>query len=175
MKSYPMLALIGAAAAAALGVSAASAQPAAPPAAPAAAPAPAPAAQNSIVGTALYVTDVARSIRFYRDILGMTVRLQFGPKDKPDVLMGFGADPTKPNLMLLSDRSATPAAKIDHGHGFDRFVVMMADTPAVAARLRAAGFAAADPREVHGTSMMLMVTDPDGYKVEIIDTKPVRR
>ena len=52
---------------------------------------------------------------------------------------------------------------------------MLEDTPALAERLRAAGFAASLPREVHGTSMMMMVTDPDGYRVEIIDTKPVRR
>jgi lactoylglutathione lyase len=137
------------------------------------APAAAVTAQSTIVGPALYVSDMARSLRFYRDALGMTVRIQFGPKDKPDVMIGFGADPSKPCVLLLSDRSGRPS-RIEHPHGFDRFVIMLPDTPALAERLRAAGFAASLPREVHGTSMMMMVTDPDGYKIEIIDTKPVK-
>lgn len=172
MKFHPMYALLGAVTAAVMAVPAAFAEGTGP-AAPAAAPARAP--ENTIVGPALYVSDMDRSIRFYRDVLGMSVRLQFGPKDKPDVVMGFGADPTKPSLMLLSDRTVTPARKIQQGHGFDRFVLLMENTPAITARLRAAGFATADAKEVHGTSMMLMVTDPDGYKVEIIDATPVRR
>jgi len=129
--------------------------------------------QPTIVGPALYVSDMARSLHFYRDVLGMTVRIQFGPKDKPDVMIGFGSDPSKPCLLLLSDRSPTPR-RIEHPHGFDRFVIMLEDTPALAQKLRAAGFEASLPHEVHGTSTMMMVTDPDGYKVEIIDTKPVR-
>ena len=166
MKAIHMLALLGAATIAVLPLSGALAQPAAAPAAP--------AMQPTIVGPALYVSDMERSLRFYRDALGMTVRIQFGPKDKPDVMIGFGADPSKPCVLLLSDRSPSPR-KIEHPHGFDRFVIMLEDTPALAERLRAAGFAASLPREVHGTSMMMMVTDPDGYRVEIIDTKPVRR
>lgn len=165
MKPCHALAVL---AAAAFSVSVAMAQPALP------APGTAPVMQPTIVGPALYVSDMARSLRFYRDVLGMTVRIQFGPKDKPDVMIGFGADPSKPCVLLLSDRSPSPR-KIEHPHGFDRFVIMLEDTPALAQKLRAAGFEASLPREVHGTSTMMMVTDPDGYKVEIIDTKPVRR
>lgn len=168
MKLNPMLALLGAATAAVSPLSPAFAQPAQP------APGSVPVMQPTIVGPALYVSDMERSLRFYRDVLGMTVRIQFGPKDKPDVMIGFGADPSKPCLLLLSDRSPTPR-RIEHPHGFDRFVIMLEDTPALAEKLRAAGFAASLPREVHGTSMMMMVTDPDGYTVEIIDTKPVKR
>lgn len=171
MKSNRIAGLLfGVVAAAALGASA-NAQPAPPPPPAAAA---IPVGQPTIVGPALYVSDMARSLRFYRDALGMTVRFQFGPKDKPDVVIGFGADPMKPSLLLLTDRSVTPPRKVEQAHGFDRVVVMVNDTPALVEKLRAAGFAASLPREVHGTSMMMMVTDPDGYKVEVIDTKPVR-
>lgn len=165
MKTCRIFALLGVAAIAASALSTASAEPVA--------PVPAPVMQPTIVGPALYVSDMARSLHFYRDLLGMTVRIQFGPKDKPDVMIGFGSDPSKPCLLLLSDRSPTPR-RIEHPHGFDRFVVMLEDTPALAEKLRAAGFEATPPREVHGASTMLMATDPDGYKVEIIDTRPVR-
>ena len=47
-------------------------------------PAAAPAIANTIIGPGYHVSDMARSLRFYRDVLGMTVRLQFGPKDKPE-------------------------------------------------------------------------------------------
>jgi catechol 2,3-dioxygenase-like lactoylglutathione lyase family enzyme len=163
MKTYPALAML----------LAASAVPSAVLAEPASAIS-APAMQPTIVGPALYVSDMARSLYFYRDILGMTVRMQFGPEDKPDVMVGFGGDPSKPCLLLLSDRSPTPR-KIEHPHGFDRFVIMVDDTSGLAQKLRAAGFAASLPRDVHGTSTMLMITDPDGYQVEVIDTKPVKR
>lgn len=138
------------------------------------APAARPVMANMIVGPGYYVSDMARSLRFYRDVLGMTVRLQFGPKDKPDVVVGFGADPSKPSLMLLSDRSGAAPRPIQHGHGYSRVAIMVADIRAVAARLKAAGFSPGEVRVVHGTSLMLMVDDPDGYKIELIGSSPVK-
>lgn len=51
---------------------------------------------------------------------------------------------------------------------------MVADVRALSDRLKAAGFSPGEVRVVHGTSLMLMVDDPDGYKIEIIDSSPVR-
>lgn len=140
----------------------------------AAPPAAVPAIANTIIGPGYYVSDMARSLKFYRDVLGMTVRLQFGPKDKPDVVVGFGPDPSKPSLMLLSDRSGANPRSIQHGHGYSRVAIMVADVRALSDRLKAAGFSPGEVRVVHGTSLMLMVDDPDGYKIEIIDSSPVR-
>ena len=42
---------------------------------------------NAIVAPGYHVADVQRSLKFYRDILGMQVRMQYGPADKPDVVM----------------------------------------------------------------------------------------
>lgn len=138
------------------------------------APAAPPVMANTIVGPGYYVSDMARSLRFYRDVLGMSVRLQFGPKDKPDVVVGFGPDPGKPSLMLLSDRSGDAPRPVQHGHGYSRVALLMADVRDLSARLKAAGFSPGEIRVVHGSSLMMMVDDPDGYKIEIIDSRPVK-
>lgn len=166
MKSNRAIFLSFCAAATALVGSVASAQPVAgSPPAPLVLP-------NSVMGPAIYVSDTEKSLKFYRDVLGMQVRMAFGPKGKQDVVIGFGPDTTKPSILLLTDKSATPQP-IQHAHGFSRVVLIIDDTKGLAAKLRAAGYDAPDPQKVHGSSMMLMTTDPDGYKVEIIDTKQV--
>jgi catechol 2,3-dioxygenase-like lactoylglutathione lyase family enzyme len=130
------------------------------------------AGAKAIVGPALYVTDMARSLAFYRDILGMTVRMQFGPADRPDVVLGFGDDPGGSSLMLLSDPAGPAPRGIEHGHGYDRFAIRAAGLPALQAKLRAAGFKAGEIKEAHDTLLVMMATDPDGYTVELIDSKP---
>lgn len=127
-----------------------------------------------IVGPAFYVSDLERSLKFYRDVLGMTVRIRFGPAGKQDVLVGFGMDMTRTSLMLLSDKEARPR-KIGHVHGFDRIALMVSDLPGIQAKLAAAGFKPGEIRTVHGTSSMMMVEDPDGYRIELIDTKPAKK
>lgn len=135
--------------------------------APAIRAAPAP---NAVMGAACYVADMARSLQFYRDALGMTLVMKFGPPDRPDVVLGFGSDPTKPSVMLLSDRSAPVPRKIEHGHGFDHLVLMMHDLPAIAARLQAAGFAPGKIGDAHGMARIMTVMDPDGYRIELIES-----
>ena len=135
-------------------------------------PAAASETQGAMVGPALYVTDVSRSLKFYTDGLGMQVRMKFGPADRPDVVIGYGADPTQPGLMLLSDRAGAAPRKIEHVHGFDRIAFRMTDLETLAAKLRAAGFSPSDIRVVHENYRMMMVSDPDGYRFELIDNKP---
>lgn len=140
---------------------------------PAAKGAPAPAAPSlqGMVGPALYVSNPESSLKFYRDGLGMQLRMKFGPADRPDMLIGFGPNPMDAGIMLITDKEG-PIKKIEHVHGFDRIALRLPDLQAVAARLRAAGFQAGEIRKVHGGIWMMMVTDPDGYKIELIDSKP---
>jgi catechol 2,3-dioxygenase-like lactoylglutathione lyase family enzyme len=128
--------------------------------------------QNSIMGPAIHVADVERSLKFYRDILGMQVRMAFGPKGKQDVIIGFGPDTTKPSLLLLAEKGATPVP-VQHSHSLNRILLVIENTNDLAGKLRAAGFQAPDPALAHGTSMILNTVDPDGYKLEIIDAKQV--
>jgi len=136
------------------------------------APATAPVAASGLVGPGFYVSDLQRSLKFYRDILGMTVRMQYGPSDRPDAVLGFGNEPTQAGVMLLSDRGAAAPRKIEHGHGYDRLAIRLADLAGTHARLRAAGYTVSDIREVHGVFLMAIATDPDGYKIELLGPKP---
>jgi lactoylglutathione lyase len=134
--------------------------------------APLTAAANAMVGPGIYVSDVQRSLKFYRDILGMTVRMQYGPAAAPDVVIGFGNDPAAAGLMLLSDHTPGAPHTIQHGHGYDRLALRLADLSGTHAKLRAAGFTVTDVRVVHDVFLMAMATDPDGYKVELLGPKP---
>jgi catechol 2,3-dioxygenase-like lactoylglutathione lyase family enzyme len=142
---------------------------------PAAAQSAAPAipAEN-IVGPALYVTDPERSLKFYTEGLGMKLRMRFGPAGRPDMVVGFGTNPTDAGIMLVTDKEG-PIHPIEHSHGFDRIAIRLPGLEGVAVRLKAAGFQAGDIRLVHGFVRMMLVADPDGYRIELIDSLPIPR
>lgn len=131
-----------------------------------------PASDKFIVGPAYYVTDMGRSLHFYRDVLGMTVRMQFGPKDRPDAVLGFGANPMLPSIMLLSDREEQGPRKVEHAHGYNRIAIHVSDMKAIEAALHEAGYKTTEVRRVHDTVLMMMATDPDGYAVELVSAAP---
>ncbi|WP_395336734.1 VOC family protein [Novosphingobium sp. BL-8H] len=124
-----------------------------------------------MVGPALYVSDPAASARFYTEGLGMKVRLRFGPPDRPDQLVGYGNGPAQPSIMLLSEKAGA-AARIEHGHGFDRIAFQISGLEPLEKRLRAAGYQPGPIEKAHGTMQVMMVTDPDGYRLELVDPAP---
>jgi len=135
---------------------------------------PQAAPSQHLVGPAIYVTDPERSIRFYTEGLGMTVRMRFGSPQRPDVVVGFGTNPTDAGIMLITDKEG-PIRPVVHAHGFDRIALRLPGLEAIAGRLKAAGFAAGEIKVVHGFVRMMMITDPDGYRIELIDSQPVSR
>lgn len=142
----------------------------------AAEPAPAqPAARghDAVIGAAIYVSDLQRSLKYYRDTLGMRVMMQFNPpgvadKSRPDTVLNFGGGPGDTMLMLLSDRDPAGPRPIGHSFGFARVVMTMADLDGVNAKLVANGFAPGKVQDAHGTLKVMVLTDPDGYAVEVI-------
>ena len=134
-------------------------------------PAPPAARLEGVIGPALYVSDPARSLKFYTEGLGMQVRMRFGPPDRPDMVLGFGMDPTEAGIMLITDKEG-PIRPIQHAHGFDRVALRLPNLAAVSERLRKAGFDAGEIRTVHGSFRMMMISDPDGYRIELIDSQP---
>lgn len=143
---------------------------------------------DGIVGPAFHVSDLARSIRFYKDVLGMTVAMQFSGIDgKPlnvreraakgqlgegvaNTTLIFGNTPS-PMIMLLPENPASPR-KIEPGYGYARVAMRIADLPAMNEKLKAAGFTPGEIRGAHGMFQVMMVRDPDGYVVEMIERKP---
>ena len=129
---------------------------------------------EGMVGPALYVSDPARSLKFYTEGLGMKLRMRFGPSERPDMVVGFGMDPTEAGIMLITDKEG-PIRPIQHVHGFDRIALRLPDLAAVSERLEKAGFQPGEIRTVHGSIRMMMVSDPDGYQIELIDSQPAKK
>ena len=74
-------------------------------------------------------------------------------------------------LMLLSDRDPAGPRAIGHVFGFGRVVLRYSDLDALVAKLRANGFAPGEVNKAHGAFRVMMLTDPDGYTLEIIEQK----
>jgi catechol 2,3-dioxygenase-like lactoylglutathione lyase family enzyme len=123
---------------------------------------------NGLIGPVLFVSDVARSVRFY-EALGFRVGTQMGSPQRHETILTFGGDPRSPGIILLSDQTATTPAVIDHGHGYDRTVLRIGDLAGVSARLQAAGFAATPIHDVAMGYRMMLASDPDGYKLEMVE------
>ncbi len=125
----------------------------------------------SIAGPVLIVTDLDRSLRFYTEGLGLEVanRLPGNPGPGATVVApGGGRAP----FILLRQREARPnrARPVEIGSGFSRVMLSVADAKAVEARLRSAGFAPTVPNARN----IFFVTDPDGYRYEIIQRQPAK-
>lgn len=144
--------------------------------------------QDGIVGPAFRVSDLAKSLKFYKDVLGMTVTMQFGSDGKPldlreraarnqlgeglaNTTLAFGTNPMNPMIMLLPESPNSPH-KIEHGYGYARTAIRFADLPALNEKLKAAGFAPGEIRGAHGMFQVMFVRDPDGYVLEFIERKP---
>lgn len=135
------------------------------------APAPTtPSPAGSLIGPALHVTDVNRALRFYVDGLGMNVLMSMGPPERHETMLGFGKDPRQPGIILLSDDTGAAPAPVTHGHGYDRVVMRLADLDTTSARLTAAGFAPSPIREVTMGYRMMLASDPDGYRLELVQS-----
>ncbi|ULQ45398.1 lactoylglutathione lyase [Flagellatimonas centrodinii] len=120
-----------------------------------------------ILHTMLRVGDLDRSIAFYHDVLGMTLRSR---RDFPGgrftlAFMGFEGDPTEIELTHNWDREA-----YELGDAYGHVAVAVEDAAATCERVRARGgrvVREAGPMQ-HGTTVIAFVEDPDGYRIEFI-------
>jgi glyoxylase I family protein len=100
------------------------------------------------------VSDVDEAIRFYTDVLGLTVR-----EDRPD--FGFGGawlDAGGQQVHLIE-------GGVPDGLG-QHFALRVDDLAAVVQELRGKDISVGDPSPV-GTSLQAFVTDPSGNLVEL--------
>ncbi len=100
------------------------------------------------------VTDPARSIAFYTDILGGTVR-----EDRPDFgIGGAWIDVGATQVHLIE--TAVPPNMGQH------FAILVDDVDAVVAELRSKGLELEDARVV-GPDRQTFIDDPDGNAIEL--------
>lgn len=128
------------------------------------------AQQPRVAYVAFRVLDLERSLKFYKDLLGMTERQRI-PLDSGvlEVLLGYG-DPTKDAGILLL-HNPTRKEPYTHGDGYHRYIVSVKDLPGLVAHLKASGAKVLrGPIRVENLKLSYaFVSDPDGYQIELVE------
>lgn len=125
-----------------------------------------------ILHTMLRVGDMQRSVDFYTRLMGMKVlRTTDRPEQKYSLaFVGYG------------DESAGAVIELTYNYGVDRYelgsgyghiAIEVDDAAAACERIRAGGgLVTREAGPVKGgTTVIAFVTDPDGYKIELIQTR----
>ena len=117
----------------------------------------------------LRVGDLPRSIEFYTHVMGMTLLRQSENASQKYSLafLGYGPNPEHAELELTYNHGVT---SYDMGTAYGHLAVAVPDAHAACERIRSAGGAVT--REAGpvkgGSTVIAFVTDPDGYKIELI-------
>ena len=122
-----------------------------------------------LLHTMLRVGDLPRSIEFYTKVMGMTLLRQSENASQKYSLafLGYGPNPEHAELELTYNHGVT---SYDMGTAYGHLAVAVPDAYAACDRIRSAGGAVtrkAGPVK-GGTTVIAFVTDPDGYKIELI-------
>jgi lactoylglutathione lyase len=121
-----------------------------------------------IIHTMIRVLDLERSVRFYRDALGLEVASQL---DFPDFALAYLRNPENDfELELTLNKGRTEP--YTHGTGYGHVAVTVDDLDAEHARLTAAGVGPNPIKEFKEGERLLarffFLQDPDGYKIEVL-------
>jgi lactoylglutathione lyase len=117
----------------------------------------------------LRVGDLQRSIDFYTKVLGMNLlRTTERPEQKYSLaFVGYGTNPEHAELELTYNHGV---ASYELGTAYGHIAIGVADAYAACDRIRASGgnvTREAGPVK-GGNTVIAFVTDPDGYKIELI-------
>lgn len=125
-----------------------------------------------ILHTMLRVGDLQRSIDFYTNVLGMKLlRTSDNPEYKYKLaFLGYGSNPDHAELELTYNYGVD---SYDMGTAYGHIAISAEDIYATCDQVRAAGGnITREPGPVKGGSTVIaFITDPDGYKVELIERK----
>ena len=125
-----------------------------------------------LLHTMLRVGDLQRSIDFYTRVMGMKLLRK---SDRPDqkytlAFVGYGNNPEHAEIELTYNYGVD---KYDLGSAYGHIAIEVPDAYAACEKIRAGGGAVT--REAGpvkgGSTVIAFITDPDGYKVELIERK----
>lgn len=124
----------------------------------------------------LRVGDLQRSIRFYTEVLGMTLlRTTRRPEQQYDLaFIGYGNNPEHAEIELTYNYGVD---KYELGTAYGHIAIGVPDAAATcdAVRDKAQALGGAITREAGpvkgGTTVIAFITDPDGYKIELIEQR----
>ncbi len=125
-----------------------------------------------ILHTMLRVGDLQRAIDFYTKVMGMNL---IRTTDRPDqkyslASVGYGSESDQAVLELTFNYGVT---QYDLGAGYGHIAIEVPDAAAACQKIKTNGGQVT--REAGpvkgGTTVIAFVTDPDGYKIELIERK----
>ncbi|HET8871594.1 MAG TPA: lactoylglutathione lyase [Aquabacterium sp.] len=127
-----------------------------------------------ILHTMLRVGNLQRSIDFYTQVLGMTL---LRTTDRPEqqytlAFLGYGRNPEHAEIELTYNYGVS---QYDLGTAYGHIAIGVANAAATcdAVRAKAAALGGAVTREAGpvkgGNTVIAFITDPDGYKIELIE------
>jgi lactoylglutathione lyase len=127
-----------------------------------------------LLHTMLRVGHLDRSVAFYTDVLGMKLlRTTKRPEQKYDLaFLGYGSNPEHAELELTYNYGVE---QYELGSAYGHIAIGVPDVAATCAAVRdkAAALGGAITREPGpvkgGTTVIAFITDPDGYKIELIE------
>ncbi len=125
-----------------------------------------------LLHTMLRVGDLQRSIDFYTRVMGMKLlRKSDRPEQKYTLaFVGYGNNPEHAEIELTYNYGVD---KYDLGSAYGHIAIEVPDAYAACEKIRSGGGAVT--REAGpvkgGTTVIAFITDPDGYKVELIERK----
>ncbi|MEO7760413.1 MAG: lactoylglutathione lyase [Casimicrobiaceae bacterium] len=126
-----------------------------------------------ILHTMLRVGDLQRSIDFYTGLLGMKVlRTTDRPEQKYSLaFVGYGDESSGAVLELTYNYGVD---KYETGNAFGHIAIQVPDAYKSCAAIREkGGKVTRDAGPVKGgTTVIAFAEDPDGYKIELIESKP---
>jgi lactoylglutathione lyase len=125
-----------------------------------------------LLHTMLRVGSLQRSIDFYTRVMGMKLlRTTERPEQKYSLaFVGYGNNPEHAEIELTENHG------VDHyelGTAYGHIAIGVPDVHAACDRIRAGGGAVTrEPGPVKGgSSVIAFVEDPDGYKIEFIESR----
>jgi lactoylglutathione lyase len=125
-----------------------------------------------LLHTMLRVGDLQRSIDFYTRLMGMTLlRTTERPDQKYSLaFVGYGSNPEHAEIELTHNHGVD---SYELGSAYGHIALGVPDVAALCETIRAGGgniTREAGPVK-GGTTVIAFVTDPDGYKIELIEKK----
>ncbi len=125
-----------------------------------------------ILHTMLRVGDLQRSVRFYTDALGMKLlRTTDRPEQKYSLAFVGYDDESRSAVLELTYNYGVE--RYDLGSAYGHVAVGVPDVKAACAKVRAhGGKVTREPGPVKGgTTVIAFAEDPDGYKIEFIESR----
>ena len=125
-----------------------------------------------LLHTMLRVGNLQRSIDFYTRVMGMTLlRTTDRPEQKYSLaFVGYGSNPEHAEIELTYNHGVE---QYDMGSAYGHIAIEVPDAYAACEKIRTNGGAVT--REAGpvkgGATVIAFITDPDGYKVELIERK----